>query len=89
VRTPEQDWSASVRMRKNGQDIAQHDAVNPANGAYPTSQWSAGEVVGDAYGFALPPGVTPDKLTVILYRQAEDGSFANLDVAAFPLPAPQ
>ena len=45
-----------------------------------------GEVVADAYPFALPPGAVPDGITVVVYRKLADGSFANLDVARFPLP---
>jgi hypothetical protein len=44
-----------------------------------------GEVVADAYPFALAPGVEADGLTVVVYRKLADGSFANLDAASFPL----
>jgi hypothetical protein len=83
---PSQDWAVSVRLTQGGKEIAQLDREHPVNGAYPTSRWSPGEVVADAYPFVLPPGAVPDGLTVVVYRKLADGSFANLDVARFPLP---
>ncbi len=88
LRAPDQDWSVSVRLTQDGQEIAQQDRAAPVNGAYPTTRWLPGEVVGDAWAFDLPPDAAPDGLTVILYRRGEDGAFVNLDVARFPL-APQ
>ena len=81
---PSQDWAVSVRLTQNGQEIAQLDREHPVSGAYPTSRWSPGEVVADAYPFALPPGA-PDGIKVVVYRKLADGGFANLDVASFPL----
>jgi hypothetical protein len=85
LRAPEHDWSVSVRLSQGGQQLAQQDHANPVWGAYPTTRWLPGEVVGDAYSFALPPGARPDELTVILYRPDGSGGFVNLDVATFPL----
>ena len=78
---PTQDWAVSVRLMQGGQEIAQLDREHPVNGAYPTSRWSPGEMVADAYPFALPPGAAADGLTVVVYRKLADGSFANLDEA--------
>ena len=82
---PAEDWSVSVRLTQDGREIAQLDQEYPVYGAYPTSRWSPGEIVADPYPFKLPPGSAPDGITVILYRKLADGSFANLDVAKFPL----
>ena len=78
-----EDWAVSVRLTRGGQEIAQVDHAHPVFAAYPTSRWSAGEVVVDAYPFALGAGVEPDGLTVIVYRQTPDGRFINLDAARF------
>ena len=83
---PSHDWSVSVRLLQGGQEIAQLDRVHPVSGAYPTSGWASGELVADAYPFTLPPGVSPDGIKIVVYRQLADGSFANLDVAQFPAP---
>jgi hypothetical protein len=83
--TPAEDWSVSVRLTEDGKEIAQVDHEHPVAGAYPTSRWSPGEVVGDGYVFALPPGPAPDGVTVIVYRALPGGGFENLDVAQFPL----
>jgi hypothetical protein len=61
------------------------DRQHPVAGAYPTSRWQPGEVVGDAYSFALPAGAAPDGVTVIVYRRMPDGTFTNLDIARLPL----
>ncbi len=82
---PAQDWSVSVRLTRDGAEIAQQDQAHPVAGAYPTARWSSGEVVADAYAFHLPPGVVADGVTVIPYRTQGDGSFVNLDVARFTL----
>ena len=60
---PSQDWAVSVRLTQGGQEIAQLDREHPVSGAYPTSRWAPGEVVADAYPFALPPGAAPDGIT--------------------------
>ena len=83
---PSQDWAVSVRLLQGGQEIAQLDREHPVSGAYPTSRWAPGEVVADAYPFALPPGAAPDGIKIVVYRKLADGSFVNLDVAQFPLP---
>ena len=83
---PSQDWAVSVRLLQGGQEIAQLDREHPVSGAYPTSRWAPGEVVADAYPFALPPGAAPDGIKILVYRKLADGNFVNLDAAQFPLP---
>jgi hypothetical protein len=85
---PVQDWSVSVRLTRQGEEIAQVDRTNPVMGAYPTSLWTTGEVIGDAYAFPETTAAQADGATVILYRQRPDGAFENLDVVSFPLPQP-
>jgi hypothetical protein len=80
-----QDWSVSVRLTQAGKEIAQVDREHPVAGAYPTTRWSPGEVVGDGYAFALPAGVAPDGVKVIVYRPLPGGGFENLDAAQLPL----
>jgi hypothetical protein len=82
---PTRDLSVSVRLTRAGAEIAQLDRSVPVDGSYPTSRWLPGEVVLDAYPFALPLGPPPDGITVILYYRATDGSYVNLHVAHLPL----
>jgi hypothetical protein len=82
---PGEDWSVSVRLTQSGREIAQLDHQHPVAGAYPMTRWTAGEVVGDAYPFALSPDTRPDGLTVILYQRTADGGFVNLDVGQFEI----
>lgn len=79
------DWSVSVRPLAGdatidlpGGGIVQVDATNPVYGAYPTSRWSAGEVVADDYWLPLPEGVEADGVEVVVYRQVAEGVFENL-----------
>jgi hypothetical protein len=84
--TPEYDWSISVRLLTNGAEIVQQDHSAPALGFTPTTSLQPGEIVFDAFAFALPAGApTPDALRIILYRQLEDGAFENLAALDFPL----
>ena len=83
--TPAYDWSTSVRLVQDGSEIAQEDRRHPVSGAYPTTRWLPGEVVADAYAFSLSAGVSPEAVTVVVYRRAGDGSFINLATATFPL----
>jgi hypothetical protein len=85
---PAEDWSVSVRLTQGGAEIAQVDHQNPVAGAYPTSRWSPGEIVGDAYPFILPAGAVPRGLDIVLYHRQPDGSFVNLGIAHLPLLAP-
>jgi hypothetical protein len=80
-----EDWSVSVRLMQGGEEVAQVDREHPVAGAYPSSRWSPGEVVGDGYDFALPAGVAPDGVRVIVYRPLPGGGFENLDVVQLPL----
>jgi hypothetical protein len=82
---PSHDWSISVRLTQEGQDLAQQDNTHPVWGAYPTTRWLPGEVVGDAYAFSTPESAQPDGVTVIVYRGDGNGGFVNLDVARFAL----
>ena len=74
-----------MRLTQGEQEIAQQDQAHPVAGAYPTTRWSSGEIVADAYAFTPPPGAAPDGVTVIPYRAQSDGSFVNLDVARIRL----
>lgn len=85
ARTPGHNWSISVRVLQGASEIAQVDRQHPVSGAYPTTRWLPGEVVIDTYPFALPDGVSPEAVTIVVYRRAQDGAFINLDTATFAL----
>ncbi len=87
------DWSVSLRPTLAGQPLQQadgsivlQDLAHPVHGAYTTSRWLPGEVVADDYRFILPPGVAPDGLQVVVYRNLPDGQFENLALLDVPLP---
>jgi len=76
---PQGDYSISVRLADaNGRVAAQQDNASPVLGLYPTSRWSAGEVVGDYY--ELPLKSLPKdgyRLEVVVYERLAQG-FRNL-----------
>jgi hypothetical protein len=78
------DYSVSLRLfDAAGQEIFKQDSQHPVLGTYPTSQWSAGEVVGDYYEIQLPSDLAPGAYQwgVILYRTLPEGGWENLKVA--------
>ena len=83
---PSQDWAVSVRLPQGGQEIAQLDREHPVSGAYPTSRWAPGEVVADAYPFALPPDATPDGLKWSCTASWPMAASSTSTWRSFPLP---
>jgi len=64
VETPERDYTVFVHLvDSDGRLVAQHDG-DPLNGAYPTSWWTAGEIVGDVHTLPSP---SPEDGDVVLY----------------------
>jgi hypothetical protein len=80
---PAHDYSVSLRlMDQTGKVVAQVDSQHPVLGTFPTSQWSAGEVVGDYYEVELPGDLPPGpyRWGVILYRPLPEGGWESLKV---------
>jgi hypothetical protein len=86
VQTPSQNYSVFLHLSDKdlisaAEDIiAQADSQNPVYGWYPTTKWSAGEIVREDYELVVPPGETPRLLDVGLYTRDADGAFHNLGV---------
>jgi hypothetical protein len=86
AQTPSQDYSVFVHLSDKEQIaapediIAQADSQSPVYGWYPTTQWSAGEIVREDYRVPVPPGKTPRLLAVGMYTQDATGAFHNLGV---------
>jgi hypothetical protein len=56
LRPPTGDYRVKVRLVDSaGNSWLERYNRHPVGGAYPTSRWQAGEVVGDYYELALPP----------------------------------
>jgi hypothetical protein len=84
LQDPGHDYSVSLRLYDEaGQEVFQIDSQNPVLGTYPTSLWTAGEVVGDYYEIQLPRDLPPGTFRwgVILYRLLPEGGWENLTVA--------
>ncbi|MCD6285116.1 MAG: hypothetical protein J7M39_04290, partial [Anaerolineae bacterium] len=64
VATPASDYTVFVHLvDADGRLVAQHDG-DPLSGAYPTSWWTAGEIVGDVHTLPAP---SPEDGGVVLY----------------------
>ena len=84
LQAPAHDYSVSLRLLDAaGQVRYQVDSQHPVLGTYPTSRWSAGEVVGDYYEIQLPPDLSPGtyRWGVILYRGLPEGGWESLEVS--------
>jgi len=96
VAKPDRDFSvfvqASDREVIDSPDaiVAQADSSAPVQGWYPTTLWSAGEIVRDDHLIAPPPDRTAKFVAVGLYLQDATGNFVNFGRQTIPLdPAPQ
>jgi hypothetical protein len=91
ARTPSQNYSVFVHLSDQdaisapGDIIAQADSEHPVYGWYPTTKWSAGEVVREDYELTIPPGKTPTLISVGMYTRDAAGVFRNLGVVNIPL----
>ena len=84
VEPPEHDYSVSLRFfDPGGGQVYQVDSQHPVLGVYPTSRWTAGEVVSDYYELQIPPRTAPGlyRWGVILYRALPEGGWESLKVA--------
>lgn len=88
------DYSISVRLWRGGQMMQTGETPlmqdhQPVWNAYPTSRWQPGEIIADAYTFALPPDLLPpgpDQLQIVVYHATAAGEFENLGVGMIDLP---
>jgi hypothetical protein len=77
------DYAVSVRPTEAGEllfdggQLVQEDHAHPVWGLYPMSRWVQGEVVRDDYLVEVPPGLSYDGASVVVYR-ATDGGFEDL-----------
>ncbi|HSJ52788.1 MAG TPA: hypothetical protein VLC52_03490, partial [Anaerolineae bacterium] len=84
LQAPVDDYAVSLRLfDQAGQEIFKIDSQAPVLGTYPTSRWTAGEVVGDYYEIQLPAELSPGvyQWGIILYRILPEGGWENLRVA--------
>jgi hypothetical protein len=84
IQVPAYDYAVSLRLLDAAGNVCyQADIASPVLGSYPTSRWSAGEVVADYYEIQLAPDLPPGtyRWGVILYRTLPEGGWENLQVA--------
>lgn len=83
IQAPAHNYSISLRLfDKAEQEVFKVDSQHPVLGTYPTSIWTAGEVVGDYYEIQLPGDLPPGTYQwgVILYRTLPEGGWENLKI---------
>ncbi|MFN8372235.1 MAG: DUF2723 domain-containing protein [Anaerolineae bacterium] len=79
------DYSISLRILDETwqQVLPSADIAAPVMGMYPTSRWTAGEVVQDYHELDIPPELPAGRYlwTLVIYRQQLDGTFVQLQDA--------
>lgn len=78
--TLERDYSVAVHLiASNPEDVlAQADSLHPVEGRYPTTRWSANQIVQDVYRLTPSPGgKRPSAIRITAYYVDEDGQFIN------------
>jgi hypothetical protein len=81
--TPSRDYSIAVHLVSNDppagpQDILdQADSVHPAEGWYPTTRWTSGQVVQEVYRLTPPPERQPIAIRITAYYVDASGKFIN------------
>jgi hypothetical protein len=86
----EADYAVSVRPTEAGEllfdggQLVQEDHAHPVWGLYPISGWAQGEVVRDDYLVEVPPGLSYDGASVVVYRATDEG-FEDLGVVSLAL----
>ena len=90
-RAPAADYSVFVHLSDQAaisapeHILAQSDSLAPVYGFYPTTRWSASEIVREDYVVDLPDDRLPVLLRTGLYTRTSDGGFENLGEANIPL----
>ena len=90
-RAPAEDYSVFVHLSDQAaisapeHILAQSDRSAPVYGFYPTTRWSAGEIVREDYVVDLPDERVPVLLRTGLYTRTSDGGFENLGEANIAL----
>jgi hypothetical protein len=77
------DWDYALSLRlldSTGQEFYKKDATHPVLSSYPTTLWTAGEVVGDFYELPLPAGIESVTLHLLPYRTEGPGQWYNLSL---------
>ena len=84
VRTPDGDYSTTVRITDREEitapgDLLFHmDSANPVYGWYPTSRWQPNEVVREDYRARIPTDRFPRTAVVGMYSRDASGNFVDL-----------
>jgi 4-amino-4-deoxy-L-arabinose transferase-like glycosyltransferase len=81
--SPGQDYVVFIHLQPAGQpdrNLASRDTP-PLQGAYPTGQWKAGEIVTDTPNLALPPDLPPGDYNLVMGLYLPDGKFTPLPLA--------
>lgn len=84
-RAPDADLSVFVHLlgSDNPVPLETADSRAPVYGWYPTSRWSAGEMISEHYSLPIRPGATQVKLG--MYEQTPQGTFVNYGEQTLPL----
>jgi 4-amino-4-deoxy-L-arabinose transferase-like glycosyltransferase len=65
-RKPNGDYQVGVELRHARGQTAAGQETRPANGRYPTTEWSAGDVVRDWHELSLSPDMSPGSYDLVV-----------------------
>ncbi len=88
----ENEYSVAVHLvaydppREAADVLYQADAPHPIDSWYPTSRWTAGEIVRDSYALLVPEGSAPVAVRVAMYRTDPEAGFLNTPWLSLPIP---
>ncbi len=71
---PRGDYVVAVQVRDASGRVAFEHAARPANGAYPTPLWAAGEVLLDWHDFVLPHNLAPGEYRIAIVLREASGA---------------
>jgi uncharacterized membrane protein len=78
---PRGDYLVAIQLRDAAGDIAFEHATKPANDAYPTPQWDAGEVLLDWHDFILPRDLAPGAYQIFIVLRERENVLGQANLA--------
>jgi uncharacterized membrane protein len=78
---PQGDYVIAIQLRDASGKIAFEQASRPANDAYPTTHWDAGEVLLDWHDFNLPRDLVAGNYQIFVAMRERENSLGEIRIA--------
>jgi uncharacterized membrane protein len=81
---PQGDYVVAVQFRNSHGQVAFEHTDRPAKGTYPTTEWSAGEVLLDWHDFSLPKNIAPGiyEIWIALHHSATHAPLGEIRIVS-------